>query len=533
MAGAAPPRHDRTMATKTSPNSTGPDPTDTDQTDTDDTDTDNPPVTPPPASSKPSRNNRFFGWMRSLGIARQPGWIGGVCSGIAARLDIDPLIVRGIVIVIAILGGPAFIIYAAAWLLLPDEDDTIHLENLGRGKIESPIAGIGALVLLSMLPMAQGFWYVGSSYWGDPSWGYDLGRALWTIVLLAVVVAFVVWIARRAGRNDRPSDSGPVFSPATTDGNPDTIPEPTIPGASDPGTASLPQPPPASPAADASIEELAAWRESRELWKQQNRQFKNAEAASQREVRRQRAAEQRERARLASTESAERRGIRRRENPVLSAPIVVAVLGAAVVAGGLAAAAGSLGAATSGIAAAIGFAVAALVMGIAIVVGGVLRHRSGFLAFLAGVTLLLALVMTAVPTGRMLVPPTLYGGGVDVGVGNFVQPVGTASVAVYPGMPEGVTDIWQGSGSISISIDEGTAAIVEVTSPASVVTVWARPATGLVPGGINPESTLANGVRRWAFTVGDPEATEIRTVRIWQTSGYVEITDKSMQEVKD
>ena len=434
---------------------------------------------------------------------------------------------------IAVLGGPAFIIYAAAWLLLPDEDDTIHLENIARGKIESPIAGIGALVLLSMLPMAQGFWYVGSSYWGDPSWGYDLGRAFWTIVLLTVVVAFVVWIARRAGRNDPPAGSGPVFSPATTDGQPDTIPEPTIPDASDATTASLPVPPPAAPSANASTEELAAWRESQDLWKQQKREFKNAEAASQRVVRQQRAQEYRERARLASAESAERRRVRRLENPVLSAPIVLAVVGAAIAAGGLAAAAGSSGAATSSIAAAIGFAVAALVMGTAIIVGGVLRHRSGFLAFLAGVALMLALVMTAVPTGRTLVPPTFYGGGVGVGIGNFAQPLGTASIAVHPGMPDGVTDIWQGFGSVSISIDEGTAAIVEVTSPASRVSVWTLTGTGTVPRGIDLDSTAIDGVQHWAFTVGDPQATEIRTVRIWQNSGYVEIIDNSMPIAKE
>ncbi|MEP6480047.1 MAG: PspC domain-containing protein, partial [Rhodoglobus sp.] len=76
-----------------------------------------PDVTPPPAPT--STKERFFEWMRSIGIRREPGWIGGVGSGIATRLGIDPLIVRGIIVVAAILGGPAFLLYAAAWLLLP------------------------------------------------------------------------------------------------------------------------------------------------------------------------------------------------------------------------------------------------------------------------------------------------------------------------------------------------------------------------------------------------------------------------------
>ncbi|WP_309615761.1 PspC domain-containing protein [Salinibacterium sp.] len=486
--------------------------------------------TPPP----PTRRHRFFGWMRSLGIQRQAGWAGGVCSGVAARLDIDPLIVRGMVVVVAILGGPAFIIYAAAWLLLPDEDDTIHLENLGRGRVESPIAGIGALVVLSMLPMAQGFWYLGSSYWGAPAWGYDLGRALWTIVLLGAVVTFVVWIARRAGRNEPPTNSSPVLCPATTDGRPETIPEPTIPDASASSTTRVSAPPPAAPAADASTEELIAWRERQALWKQQNRDFKSAEAASQRVVRRQRAAEYRARARASSAESAERRRLRRLANPVLSAPTVLAVVGAAILGGGLAAAAASLGSASSSIGIAIGFAVAAVIMGTAIIVGGVMRHRSGFLAFLAGVTLMVALVSTAIPTERALLPPIGYG----VGIGNYVQPFGTATVTTSSGIPEGTTDILQGNGSVSIGVEEGTAAIIQVASSSSVVTVWTSTeqqdgGIEMVPSTINPGSTTQDGVQRWEFTVGDPDARQIRTIRIWQNSGYVEITDNNLQQPEE
>lgn len=539
------------MARQTPPDTTG---TDEDGTEGPEDPPPAPAAPPPDPSTAGRRSNRFFAWMRALGLQRQPGWVGGVCSGIAIRLDIDPLIVRGIVVIIAVLGGPAFIVYAAAWLLLPDQDDKIHLENLGRGRVESPIAGIGALILLSMLPMAQGFWYLGSAYWGAPSWGYDLGRALWTIVLLAVVVAFVVWIARRADRNSsavpsapiqdsaQPS-SAPVFSPAmstpaTGEGGSDPLQDPATAAAWS-GSASFstaPGPPPAAPAADASAEELTAWRERQERWKQQNREFRNAAAASQREVRQRRAAEYRERARRAAAEAAEFRRVRRLENPALSAPIVLAVFGAAVVSGGVAAVVSSVDSTSSSVTAAIGLAVAAIVMGLAIAVGGMLRHRSGFLAFLAGVTLMLALAMTAVPTGRTLLGTSSYG----LGVGDYVQPLGNATVTTLPDTPAGVTDLWQGSGTVTISIEEGTAAIVEVTSPASSVTVWALAEIGNdvdssqsrvlepEPAGAGP----ADGPQHWVVTVGDPSADTIRTVRIWQNSGYVEIVDNSTVETE-
>ncbi|CAN5229805.1 hypothetical protein BH09ACT5_BH09ACT5_21120 [soil metagenome] len=72
-------------------------------------DTATPPPAPPPAAPRQAEA-RFFGWMRGLGVRREPGWIGGVCAGIAARLGIDPLIVRGIAVVVAVLGGPAFLL---------------------------------------------------------------------------------------------------------------------------------------------------------------------------------------------------------------------------------------------------------------------------------------------------------------------------------------------------------------------------------------------------------------------------------------
>ena len=45
--------------------------------------------------------------------------IGGVAGGIAAHLDIQPVVVR-IIFVIAGLSGPGILIYLILWLLLPE-----------------------------------------------------------------------------------------------------------------------------------------------------------------------------------------------------------------------------------------------------------------------------------------------------------------------------------------------------------------------------------------------------------------------------
>lgn len=49
--------------------------------------------------------------------------LGGVCAGIAARLDVDPLVVRAPVVVLGLLsGGTALLAYLLAWALIPAGD---------------------------------------------------------------------------------------------------------------------------------------------------------------------------------------------------------------------------------------------------------------------------------------------------------------------------------------------------------------------------------------------------------------------------
>ena len=164
------------------------------------TDTTNTPPPTPPHAEQPGRG--FFDWMRGLGIVRQPGWIGGVCAGVAARLGIDAIIVRGIVVVLAIFGGPALLLYAAAWLLLPDADDNIHLERLIRGEFTPPVIGVGVLFLLALLPIG-GFWSAGPALWLNPGnwnagfWGGP-GHLVWVLAVIGAIVWFVVWASRRS-----------------------------------------------------------------------------------------------------------------------------------------------------------------------------------------------------------------------------------------------------------------------------------------------------------------------------------------------
>jgi len=336
----------------------------------------------PPASA-PYAGNRFFAWMRSLGLTREPGWVGGVCAGIASRLGVDPLIVRGIFVVVAVLGGPALLVYAAAWLLLPDRDDKIHLEEVFSGRLESPIAGIGALILFSMLPVTQGFWYAGSAFWGQPFWGESVGRALWTVVLLGLIVWFVVFIARRSGR--APQRPAAPAAPA------DTVAQPAASALTLDKTTPGVRPP--APAATASQEEFAAWREQQAQWKVENAAFRAQQASEQQAA--SLAAQAQYRAEREARRAVERaRHARTRSNPLYS----FVAIGLSFVVGGIVVLSiGDGGITGPALLAGLGSMLA--VLAVAIIVNGARGRRPGGSQGLAAVVLAAILVAAVIPHG--------------------------------------------------------------------------------------------------------------------------------------
>ena len=59
--------------------------------------------------------DKFFDTIRGLGLA--------------AKLNVDVAYVRIAYLLLSLLPGPAFVVYLAAWLLLPDQRNAIVLES--------------------------------------------------------------------------------------------------------------------------------------------------------------------------------------------------------------------------------------------------------------------------------------------------------------------------------------------------------------------------------------------------------------------
>ena len=461
-----------------------------------------------------------------LDIPRRPGWLGGVCAGIAYRLGIDPLIVRGIAVVIAVLGGPVFLLYSAAWLLLPDLEGRIHLQRLFEGIFDRALVGIVAVFVVGLLPVAQGFWALSAGYWGDASVFGAVQRAFWTLIIIAGAIAATIWIARAtqaaaaapAATPATPAAS-PASSPATTDDRPETIPTGETAGA----PAAAPTEP-VAPAAGASEEQISAWREQQAAWKIQFDAWKAAQAADAKEQRLRRQAEARTRAAEAAAASAERRRIRRLNNPRLGGSLTAMVLGVALLAGGIAAVIATGSSDWQGAEVATGLAVATITVGLGIVVAGAFKRKAGFLGFVSVLLVFATVIVGFVPRDRQVIASIDGYGLVTSESGRWAQLAGGVSLSLMETDAPIVIDLWQGAGDVSIDIPNDVTARIETvqegTSSSSLVFSLSAPdGTTTTAEPLHPD--VYRGAHTYDHKYGSGP-TEV-TVRVWQGAGTITI----------
>jgi phage shock protein PspC (stress-responsive transcriptional regulator) len=156
-------------------------------------------------------------------------WIAGVSAGIARRTGLDPLLIRGLFVVVTIIGGAGVLLYGLAWLFLPEEDGRIHAQEVTRGNASAGFVGALLASVIGLSALADtGGWT--PAPWG-PTWFYPgfLGVPVLTVVLIAVLVW---WLLNRT-----PAVDAPVMSPESVPA-PVTVPVPSNSRASDPARAS-------------------------------------------------------------------------------------------------------------------------------------------------------------------------------------------------------------------------------------------------------------------------------------------------------
>lgn len=418
---------------------------------------------------------RFFAWLRALGVTRSDDrWLAGVCGAVAQRTGLDPLVVRGVAIVVALLGGPALLAYAVGWALLPDSAGRIHLERVMRGIVDPAIIAIGVLVVLTFVPAAQGIWWRGVPVaWGMPDWlAATLGTA-WTIALVGAAIWLVVVFVRRGDPVARVSDA---------ERGPGAVPRPE-----DPWTATS--------APDAG---RASWQ-----WTPPNQQDRSAWHA--------------ERMRAQRAREAERHARRRDREP--SAGFVAISLGLAVVAGGgvaVWAQAAGLPVAVLGIATALG------VLAVATIVAGVRGRENGALGILSIVAVVGLVVTGVLPSGTQI---SVIGGTTwrvdDVPRGaerNYAMVVGGPTLdlrRLEAADGGGSVGLWLGAGGATVLLPTDAPVRVQVSGVGYGVDTGRGDDDG--SGGVLGTTVLENRAARTA------PAREVTEVHVWVVGGAADV----------
>ncbi|WP_161988533.1 PspC domain-containing protein [Pedococcus bigeumensis] len=171
------------------------------------------PTAGPTDSTHTTGLDRFFGWIRSVDLRRDGDdkWLAGVCSGIATRLGVDPIVIRAALVLLVILGGVGITIYLIAWAFLPNNRDEIVAEKALR---DGDVLGIILLVIIGLSLIG------GTGLAGDtPGIGW-----IWWVV---VPIGLVVWLVTR-NRDGKPKAQPAYPQPPYAQGYPPPAgPQPT------------------------------------------------------------------------------------------------------------------------------------------------------------------------------------------------------------------------------------------------------------------------------------------------------------------
>ncbi|WP_413354276.1 PspC domain-containing protein [Microbacterium sp. 1P06AB] len=462
-------------------------------------------------SSVPGGSDRFFEWTSTLGVMRMDGWFGGVAAGAAARWGVDPLIVRGILVVLAIIGFPVALVYGAAWAFLPDTAGRIPAQEAWHRRFHA--GQVGALLFIAAsfvpapLPLILGIpslAVLGGAYLGDVGVVVILLAAAAIVFSVVAVLVAAPWRARRV----RAATADPTESDAA---------EPAV---SDPPQDRDAPAEPETPAGAATQDDLARWREQHAAWKEQDQAWRREQQDAARAARDQLRRERQESAAAFAAEAAAKRRERHATAPRAPLAFVALAVGVAVIVGTIVALSTA-----GGDPIAAGLFAGALVLAGATTVSGALRRRSGFLAFVTAVTLLGGAAATGVTVARELHVWTGSLSNRDSPADTFRQPWGTLWVGLEDTGRSGVIHLQKRLGTTFVSVADGVRVDLEiVTTDATGGMYVADGYVGLsdIEGMII--TPLSDGQTRYTASLGDTEAPRTtQKLVLEQDSGYIQI----------
>lgn len=127
--------------------------------------------------------------------------VAGVCAGIARTLGIEPVIVRVIVAVLAVLGGSGIALYIIGWLLIPADETGASIVNDPKRSTLGRAALIGIVV------------FAGLSALGIDTGAGDFGF-LELLVIVLLIIGLYQWWNSRQDRGWTPATGSAPAGPA-------------------------------------------------------------------------------------------------------------------------------------------------------------------------------------------------------------------------------------------------------------------------------------------------------------------------------
>lgn len=172
-----------------------------------------PPGAGPGPSQQPPR--------ATLHRSRTDRKVAGVAGGLAAYFGIDPIILRIFIVVLSLFGGSGLLIYAAGWLLLPDEGEQRSevqklLDRDGRPHSARSIVVLTLVIIgivVAIGSIADGHWWLGG------------GPGIWPLLVVGGIATLVWYSKRQPGA----PQSGPFAAPQAP-----YVTQPTVPYAAQP-----------------------------------------------------------------------------------------------------------------------------------------------------------------------------------------------------------------------------------------------------------------------------------------------------------
>ncbi len=172
--------------------------------------------------------------------------LGGVCSGVARSLGVDPVLVRVIVVILTLFAGGGVLVYLAAWLLIPEEgrDDSVGHQLVGSRNTQTALIVVIAVIVALSIAVPSGIWMGSGPHFVAPGF-----------LLMIAAIALVVWLLRRDAPTAAPPppnpNEGTAMSPPT---HQQTMVLPAPPGGAPPAvTSPAVAPPPPKPARPRSV----------------------------------------------------------------------------------------------------------------------------------------------------------------------------------------------------------------------------------------------------------------------------------------